>query len=122
MSAFVVSDFHINAIVNEAERNNWLYPSDYYTSKKAAQILHAENARSVNHRYNEHEKHPFTWKPNTRQLSKMEIFSSLDCLEYQFCETDDYHQTEAYKLVTMIRKAAIRSLPGYDDAGWGLVA
>lgn len=47
------------------------------------------------------------------------ILKSCDCLEYQSCETPDYRQSVAYRLLNAIRRAAIRALPGYEDGPWG---
>lgn len=47
------------------------------------------------------------------------ILKLCDCLEYQSCETEDWEETPAHELLQRIRKAAIRTLPGYEDAPWG---
>jgi hypothetical protein len=52
-------------------------------------------------------------------IKAVSVLKSCDCLEYQSCETPDYKQSVAYALLSAIRRAAIRSLPGYDDAPWG---
>ena len=49
-------------------------------------------------------------------LKPVEILCMLDSWEYQSCETEDFQQTVAYRLAQSIRKAAIRSLPGYEQA------
>jgi len=52
-------------------------------------------------------------------VTPIEALKMCDCIEYQSCETDDYHTTPAWWLLNGIRRAAIRLLPGYEDArGW----
>lgn len=52
------------------------------------------------------------------QLPPVSVLKMCDCLEYQSCESDDWEKTVAYRLLNAIRRAAIRSLPKYDDAPW----
>ncbi len=55
-------------------------------------------------------------------LPPVSILKMCDCLEYQSCETEDWEKSVAFALLTAIRKAAIHTLPGYDDAPWDYVA
>lgn len=41
-----------------------------------------------------------------------------DGCRYQSCETPDYQETNACKLVDLIRHYAIEALPGYEEAKW----
>jgi hypothetical protein len=98
-----------------------------------ADILYAENMRSVLTRYpNDTEDTapgPID-KPDSitvtgrhicspkYRLPPVSILKMCDCLEYQSCETDDYRQTLAFDLLDRIRGAAIHCLPGYDGAPW----
>lgn len=98
-----------------------------------ANILYAANIRSVLHRYpddtvdsapgpidkpeqidvtNKHFNH-INWV-----LKPVAILKMCDSLEYQSCEPDDWEKSTAHALLQAIRKAAIRALPGYDDAPW----
>ena len=38
---------------------------------------------------------------------------SIDCYEYQSCETEDWEQSEAYRFCTALRRHLIHELPGY---------
>jgi len=49
-------------------------------------------------------------------LNPIAILSMCACLSYQSCETDDWSDTVAYRLLERIKDAAIQALPGYDDA------
>ena len=98
-----------------------------------ANTLYQENIRSVRARYPSD-----TWdelpgpcvKPlhllvtsadrsnRALRLKPIAILKMLDCLNYQSCETDDWRDTVAFRLLECIRSAAIRTLPGYEDAPW----
>lgn len=108
-------------------------------AETVANILHAENIRSVSDRYEE----PATYangmstdnlpglceRPERIAVTSRESFNPpvtnpvhilkmCDCLEYQSCETEDYRETLAYKILEAIRAAAVRRLAGYDAAPW----
>lgn len=99
-----------------------------------ANVLYKENIRSVQARYPNDswdelpgpcEKPEFIrvrqyQYADLSSYSAVQILKACDCLEYQSCETDDYYETPAYKLLDMIRGAAIQALPGYDEASWGI--
>lgn len=51
-------------------------------------------------------------------LKPVAILKMCDALEYQSCETEDWEQTVAYRLLQTIRREAIRALPGYEDGPW----
>lgn len=102
-----------------------------------ADILYAENARSVLRRYpdDDLESAPgpiekpehITVKAGHFNdvrwvLKPVDILKMCACLEYQSCETDDWESTPAFRLVHAIKEAAIRSLPGYEDAPWDYYA
>jgi hypothetical protein len=99
-----------------------------------ADTLYQENIRSVRARYPD-----ATWdnlpgptvKPAHIAIRGRDLFSDVsprpspvallkmcDCLESQSSETNDYRLTLAFELLDDIRRAAIRALPGYDDAPW----
>jgi len=98
-----------------------------------ANILYAENVRSCQARY---PQDTFSGLPGegdkpeaitvlnrdemqaSYKLPAVSILKMCDCLEYQSCETEDYRSTLAWELLSHIRKAAWRTLPGYDDAPW----
>ena len=97
-----------------------------------ADTLYRENVRSVRHRYPESGRDnlpgpigdPGFIAIKARDtahrfpVSPVDVLKMCDCLEYQSCETGDWNDTLACKLLGSIRKAAIRQLPGYDDAPW----
>lgn len=138
MSAYIVTEDHINVIVSffvtpVIDDRLWLKVNDEYnymdenTSSKVAEILYNQNVRSVNYRYNDkqgNEHFEFEYIPQASQkYSVGEIAGALDCLEYQSCETDDYHQTEAYDIITMMRKHLLKMVQTEqlgDETVWSI--
>lgn len=95
-----------------------------------ANVLKAENNRSLAARYEDGRMEEHTLidvsdaqeNDSRYQLNPVAILKMCDCLEYRSCETSDYRTTAAWNLLSLIRDAAVRSLPGYDDAPWDYVA
>lgn len=88
-----------------------------------ADILKKENIRSVDHRYQNSvsEFDPVNVTNADRANGKLivrpiDILKMCGSVEYQSCETEDYEDTVAYRLLNAIRLAAISSLPGYEEA------
>jgi hypothetical protein len=91
-----------------------------------ANILYRENFRSIKHRYPSSTIEASEIKVTDRDISNnkgidaVSILKQCDCLIYQTCETEDYYETLAYKLTQLIKDAAIKLLPGYESAPWGI--
>jgi hypothetical protein len=125
MSAFLCSDNHINALVEYAfsDRDDYIYLRHRFgaADKQAlAELLYNENWRSLRTRYNDPETGPgITYRPRPL-LDAITILKLCDCYDYQACETEDYDTTRAAKAINFIRHKAIRALPGYEEAPWGL--
>lgn len=132
MSAFVMHPFHINALVSwAANRQGHLVVSYYWGNRwheirndeqRIASVLHAENVRSVNYRYNEKEAaEPFKYERTSNRLTLIDIIKACHGYAYQACETPDWEDTEAHAIIEAIEACAVRSLPGYDDSkAWSL--
>lgn len=123
MSAYIVSDETITAIVKGLEKYCRAYGIVYLESpEKLGQILVDENYRSVNERYNEESK------PHKFQMKKLEefndgiLFGCLTQYEYQACETDDYYSTNAGLLIYICMKEMLRKRINsqYGETPWGL--
>lgn len=125
MSAYIVSDNHINVIASyfaSPIHGNGLWSDvtgewGYLTPDVAhllAHVLHHENVRSVDHRYRENngdEMYQFTYIRDAHSIYKPEeIAQALDGLEYQSCEREDYHQSEAWKYMNAMRKHLLREI------------
>ena len=129
MSAYVVSDAHINALVAWAVAKQVSY---YWNGRRRdiqgdeqriASVLYAENVRSVNARYRENETangFRYVRKATDTKREPVAIIKACHCYSYQACETDDWQQSEAFAVVESINDMAQRNLPGYDAAEWGI--
>lgn len=142
MSAYVCSKYHIKALAIFAVRkihgslavdpryvdgaNDLSFKPAELVATRYAAILLAENVRSVRARYaddmGDYEEINISAREVLRPatLSPVAVLKLCNCLAYQSCETDDWETTNAYKLLQQIKDAAIRILPGYEDAPWGL--
>jgi hypothetical protein len=124
MSAFVVSDKHINTLITWAYNNKVQYYKDRWvdinqTPTHAANTLYAENVRSVNSRYNERSKTQydrFRFVPVQDLPDAIGIIKLCHCLQYQSCEHKGWDKSEAKKLLQAIEEYAMRALPGFEKA------
>jgi len=48
------------------------------------------------------------------------VLKQLDCLRYQSCEHADWDKCEGHAIHEAIRDYAIKALPGYSEAPWGI--
>lgn len=139
MSAWLVSENHINALISFALDNHVVQPDE---AEGLCRVLADENARSLDARYpgqgdgDEAKNYRFHYiadiydlirkrKPQLR-FSKntlaAQIVKACDCYDYQACETDDYDTTPAAAFVNRVREVAA-PLAGdvdRDSLLWGL--
>ncbi len=128
MSAFIVSDTHINALVRYASRHNVRAfngnPLSMFKVKDneqaAAELLLAENVKSVNYRYRDNEVMSITYDRGAPILTAIQAIKAAQCLRYQSCECDDFEESIAFKLIEAIIADAIPRLEGYESAEWGI--
>jgi hypothetical protein len=85
-------------------------------------MLLAENARSVDHRYDEDEwEQPYLFKSLPGVPNPVSVLKALDGFEYQACEHPEWEKSEAFNFCQSLRKRAITKLPGYEaDEHWGV--
>lgn len=116
------------------------------TAARVAEGLLLENIRSIEHRYPDtvgqdqglpgpclsrfdmllacqaYARHYVEHFPRAsgteRRFGPVDILELAHGYEYQSCETEDYHLTLAANQIRWINRAAIRSLPGHDEAPW----
>ena len=142
MSAFIVSNSTIEAIVSFAMRPldsieplpgtstaTWI-PIRAESPDALGQALRDENYRSVNHRYRTAEVRPRYRHRNrlvgtidgvcSRALTAVDIVKLCHCLAYQSCEHEDWEASWSKRFLDRVIDAATRALPGYDAAPWGL--
>ncbi len=120
MSAFIVSMTTIDALVTYAIGGG-PYRVTGDDPDKVGQMLVDQNYRSVEARYHEPSQIPrYRFRPYIKPLSQVDMIKLSQCYDYQACETEDYETTAAARLMKGIRSKAIRALPGYEAAPWGL--
>ena len=128
MSAFIVSDTHINALVRYASRHNvrafYGNPLAMFQVKDneqaTAELLLAENVKSVNYRYRDNEVMSITYDRGAPILTAIQAIKAAQCLRYQSCECDDFEESIAFKLIEAIISDAIPRLEGYESAQWAI--
>lgn len=130
MSAYVVEDDHINALVTYAAEKRISYYDPIAENRidinglnttAIGKILLAENVRSVNYRYHETDTpDDYSYRHFATPLTAIEVIKACDCLDYQSCETPDWDQTVAWRILQAIKSHAMHDLPGYDSAPWGI--
>lgn len=148
MSAYICNPEHFGVLAAYAVQKsciiyNWEAGSTTTPAGKianaqnVARLLARENIRSVTHRYPDsedgHRAGPclkdadieeaaaiyaahFIAKP--QRLTPVQVLSLCQCYDYQACECKDWRTTDAELQTERIRNAAIRDLPGYDEADW----
>ena len=137
MSCFLVDEKIIGAIAAYAVDNDLtvygpLYGLGYESKTHVATCLALANIDSVEYRYPHHidensisendiyikncadlaEANKFIYSPGT-------MAKYVDCLDYQSCEPDNWYQSNAYKILTVIRANLAKSLPDYESTPWG---
>lgn len=131
MSAFVVSDNHIHAIIRFAATT---FQTVYTRTDKIdlrvpeecdrlGQTLLAANYASVNYRYQDSppaEPHEYRYVRPDRLLSPVEMVKALRCMDYQSCEVPDWRDTEAHGIIYMLLVMTLQRLPGFDEAPWDI--
>jgi hypothetical protein len=135
MSAFIVNDRHIEALIHFVQGHEsavWLTRSlhAHVDERAIADILRAENVRSVRARYGAKAAEMFPDAPvvlrppsqRAPRLSPVAAIKACDCYDYQACETPDYDKTTAAAIIRVIRSAAVAALPGYEEAAWEVSA
>jgi len=128
MSAFIVTDTHINALVRYASRHKITVAYGNPTMRlnvsaheqEVAQLLIDENIKSVNYRYSEAETSLIEYDRGAPILSAIEAIKAAQCLRYQSCEHSDYEESIAFKLIEAIIYDAIPRLDGYESASWAI--
>jgi len=135
MNPFVVSDYHVSALVAWAIRQGL----DLDASPDAvAHVLASANRRAFSECYagcHDSELVPFGGLDRSAgaDLAPVAIVKACDCLDYQACDWSLWGDSDAFGYLVAIRRAAValadpagrasasgRALPGYDAAAWSL--
>jgi len=135
MSCFIVSDYHVSALVAWAIRQGL----DLAASPDAvAHELASANRAAYGERYQgryDSELAPFGGLDRSAgaELLPVAIVKACDCLDYQASDWTSWEGSDANRHLAAIRRAAValakwpagastnsRALPGYDDVPWHL--
>ena len=130
MSAFMCSDTHLTALAAYAVRNGLSSPircegpdSDAGLLEAVFHELEGESLASLKAR------HPADQGVIGGQLARgamvteyppITIIKACHCYRYQSCEHRGWDSSLAKDIVDRIEEHAVRHLPGYDAAPWGL--
>ena len=127
---------------------NESHPVDCTNAEEWAQLLKDENRRSINARYPDTIEDPEhmpgkigeTAEPwvgdigivhsilgtpllkDGHPLPPVAILKAINCYEYQACEHDGWKSSLAQAFCQTLTAYTINSLPGYDEAPWGISA
>jgi hypothetical protein len=126
VSAFVVSDEHINYMLNAFRAYRTVGGLGLTDAEVIAMgaMLREENNASVRWlyegRYPEDEGAPYTTYRDVR-VDPITTIKAVHCYRYQACEHDGWERSEAKKWCEALEAYAINHLPGYEyDAPWGI--
>lgn len=130
MSSFMVSNRHLNALVNYASHNdvsviyNGVRTSVREEPNAVFKILLAANRASMQTRYprdtDDHGAGYALRLSLPTDLGPLLIIKQAQCFDYQACEVDHYELGFAAAITRAIINTAISKLPGYDALPWGL--
>lgn len=114
MSAWTVSNAHIDVMVNAAAEYNLLSGKDPQT---VGQMLWRENYRSVNARYGERTRTPhYVLSTTEAPLLPAAVVAAVRCYSYQSCEHAGWQASTARKLSDALVAAAESRMPASDLA------
>jgi len=128
MSAFIVQDSTINAVLSWSNAHNLyrirlgrkIYNFDNVKDlQKLGEVLIKANYKSVNDLYNSSvSTHPYEFV-FTPKISSIECLKAISCIDYQSCEFEGWEKSQAKKILEWIKDWAIRRLPEWEGAkGW----
>lgn len=128
MSAFVVSSEDIDILVTAHLALNGCA----YSNERADAIgreLWQENIKSVAYRYDMPARHgehaeylkaleAYAFEPIHAKAAA--VAKIARCYDYQACEHPEYESSSAKRIVDELMATFPETLPGYDDAPWGI--
>lgn len=127
MSAFMCDGRHISALACYAVDNR-LWSSDTVSpdcpdteQEKLGLLLHAENERSLRHRYQDWgdvDAFEFAFV-QTIAVPPIQVLKAAHCYIYQACEHPEWKGCAVADILDAITHHAMRRLSGYEQADWG---
>lgn len=125
MSAFIVSNTQINALVRAASRMGLSYQYAGQIRRIAgmeqetAEMLLAANYDSVNARYKESNlPREIVYAIDAPLLDAIKTIKLANSLAYQSCEYPEWEASDAKAFLDALIDWSINKLPGYDAAPW----
>ena len=123
MSAFHVSDLHINALLSWARiycptvttkttRFDLTQSEDFW---RVGAILRECNNASMEARYGDEPQPYLPQKVRVTKLQPVNVVSACDCFDYQACEYDGWEQSDGKRIIDQIRGSAVHRIPGYEQ-------
>lgn len=121
MSAYIVNNETIHAIVKGFERYGVMYKAEDYKAPTGllidmqelfdgiGQTLLNQNYWSVNCRYGEKKEAP-KYKYEDVEINEGILYGCITCYEYQACETNDYYQSDLHYSLERLKQAMIESM------------
>lgn len=116
MSAWIVSNDHIDVLVNALAASGTLPPDTDW--RALGQELWHENHLSVNYRYDENTPTPtYVLRTSEAPLHPVAVLKAIGCFDYQSCEHEGWEDSRACQLLTALRTSLIEStgLAGDED-------
>jgi hypothetical protein len=132
MSAFMCSDTHLTALAVYAVRNGLSGSvrgggepdSDAGLVRAVLGVLERENIASLDARYPGDTGGVAVAQVDPRALVTeyplITIIKACHCYAYQACEHRGWESSRAKDIIERVEEHAVRHLPGYADAPWGL--
>lgn len=144
MSAFIVSDRHIDFLLQIAVRLtdghrtlHWYHgdahgilTTEREQLDRIGQMLLDENARSVDFRYRDRSDNgqpvaPYRFRPGTPKQWihgswQAQTLKAIACLRYQSCEHPGWESSEAFAFLHALESMTIDRIHGYQDAEWDI--
>ena len=129
MSVYIVSDKQISAMLTMVNKTVHGSPMSYYWNderinfmgniQEIGQKLVDENYKSVNFRYSrDNAPHTFHFEPVA--MEPIQVVRLCHGYNYQACEHDGWETSEAKEISRQIEHYAIKDVPGYQEAPWGI--
>jgi hypothetical protein len=120
LSAWIVGNNLVAAIVKLSERHDQYMGEDLATGQALGQMLMDENDKSINYRYaGDANANTYVDELVGRLPTPVEGLKILACYSYQSCEHPAWESSGSYEFIQRLRSVLIRALPGYDNAPWG---
>jgi len=121
MSAFHVSDDHINILLSWARKHNPIVRVDHTRFDltqsedywRVGAVLRDANNASMYARYGDKPEDYLPKTVSVAHLEAIDIVSGCDCFDYQACEYSGWESSGAKNAIDQIRNAASRSITGY---------